>query len=93
MGRSSSQEVSSRCDPGSAAWRVVVARNCPNSPAALDVLVVRKIGHPHFREFAVGALAEAKPWFWISSPLIEPASGQMNSMDHRRRNHPIERLR
>lgn len=24
----------------------------------LDVLVVRKIGHPHFREFAVGALAE-----------------------------------
>lgn len=26
----------------------------------LDVLVVRKIGHPHFREFAVGALAEAE---------------------------------
>lgn len=25
----------------------------------LDVLVVRKIGHPRFREFAVGALAEA----------------------------------
>lgn len=25
----------------------------------LDVLVVRKIGHPQFREFAVGALAEA----------------------------------
>ena len=24
----------------------------------LDVLVVRKIGHPHYREFAVGALAE-----------------------------------
>src|SRR4051794_11135230 len=24
----------------------------------LDVLVVRKIGHPRFREFAVGALAE-----------------------------------
>jgi putative phosphoribosyl transferase len=26
----------------------------------LDVLVVRKIGHPRFREFAVGALAEAE---------------------------------
>ena len=26
----------------------------------LDVLVVRKIGHPDFREFAVGALAEAE---------------------------------
>ncbi len=25
----------------------------------LDVLVVRKIGHPHFREFAVGALGES----------------------------------
>jgi len=26
---------------------------------ALDVIVVRKIGHPRHREFAVGALAEA----------------------------------
>ena len=33
---------------------VARALNCP-----LDILVVRKIGHPQFREFAVGALAEA----------------------------------
>ncbi|MBM3832961.1 MAG: phosphoribosyltransferase [Verrucomicrobia bacterium] len=33
---------------------VAQALRCP-----LDVLVVRKIGHPRFREFAVGALAEA----------------------------------
>ena len=60
-------------------------RNCPNSPAALDVLVVRKIGHPHFRNSPSARWRKQKPWFWISSPLIEPASGGMNSMSHRRK--------
>lgn len=35
------------------AAEVAHALNCP-----LDVLIVRKIGHPWYREFAVGALAE-----------------------------------
>jgi predicted phosphoribosyltransferase len=37
------------------AAEVAKALACP-----LDILVVRKIGHPRFREFAVGALAEAE---------------------------------
>ena len=35
------------------AAKVAEVLRCP-----LDALVVRKIGHPHFREFAVGALGE-----------------------------------
>src|SRR5687768_17486781 len=38
---------------------VIVAEKVANLlMAPLDVIVVRKIGHPQFREFAVGALAE-----------------------------------
>lgn len=37
---------------------VVAASVAQHLGCALDVLVVRKIGHPNFREFAVGALAE-----------------------------------
>jgi predicted phosphoribosyltransferase len=37
---------------------VVAAEVAAFLQSPLDVLVVRKIGHPHFREFAVGALAE-----------------------------------
>jgi putative phosphoribosyl transferase len=37
------------------AAEVAKALACP-----LDIVVVRKIGHPRFREFAVGALAEAE---------------------------------
>lgn len=37
---------------------VVAAELARMLPAPLDVLVVRKIGHPLHREFAVGALAE-----------------------------------
>jgi predicted phosphoribosyltransferase len=35
----------------------------------LDVLVVRKIGHPHFPEFAVGALAEPDVVLWDNKSL------------------------
>ena len=37
---------------------VVAAEVARNLDAPLDVLVVRKIGHPRHREFAVGAIAE-----------------------------------
>lgn len=37
---------------------VVAAEVATTLNCALDVLVVRKIGHPRFREFAVGALSE-----------------------------------
>src|SRR5687767_5411528 len=37
---------------------VVAAEVAHKLDAPLDVLVVRKIGHPRHREFAVGALAE-----------------------------------
>jgi predicted phosphoribosyltransferase len=38
---------------------IVAAQVAQGLRCPIDVLVVRKIGHPHFREFAVGALAEA----------------------------------
>ncbi len=38
---------------------IVAAEVAPALQTPLNVLLVRKIGHPHFREFAVGALAEA----------------------------------
>ncbi len=44
---------------GTAAWGVVVAAGVAHElKLPLDVLVVRKIGHPLQPEFAVGALAE-----------------------------------
>lgn len=37
---------------------IVAAEIAEQLRCPLDVIVVRKIGHPHFREFALGALAE-----------------------------------
>ncbi len=48
----------------------------------LDVLVVRKIGHPWHREFAVGALAEPDVVIFDEASLLEfpVARGQLNTV-------------
>jgi predicted phosphoribosyltransferase len=38
---------------------------------SMDVLVVRKIGHPRHREFAAGALAEGGVTVWDAGALLE----------------------
>jgi predicted phosphoribosyltransferase len=50
------------------AAEVAAALNCP-----LDVIVVRKIGHPRHREFAIGALTEDGTYFLNDASLNSPA--------------------
>jgi len=55
---------------GLARGGVVVAAGVARAlHAPLDVMLVRKIGHPHYREFALGALAEGNVVVWNEPAL------------------------
>jgi putative phosphoribosyl transferase len=57
------------------ASEVAQVLGCP-----LDVLVVRKIGHPYFREFAVGALAEGDV-VMLDRPVLERSEVNQDDLD------------